>query len=181
MHNICWWYQLLWFNWAAAVRCLITSCSCPELWNCNKWNIKNEITRWLWEQISVLNFTKRSWDKEKTNYKGRSAYKLYKAQCYFAISDKFQDFFHFRAESAFFRRLVRLFLWWSIIQKNIYFYSASMKSDTKDFYNVTKHMSMFLLCINSISEWFLKDHATLKTGVMILKIKLCHHRNKLHF
>lgn len=115
MHNICWWYQLLWFNWAAAVRCLITSCSWPELWNCNKWNIKNEITRWLWEQISVLNFTKRSWDKEKTNYKGRSAYMLYKAQCYFAISDTFQDFFHFRAESAVFYRLVRLFLWWSII------------------------------------------------------------------
>ncbi len=27
-------------------------------------------------------------------------------------------------------------------------------------------------------EWFLKDHVTLKTGVIMLKIQLCHHRNK---
>jgi len=27
---------------------------------------------------------------------------------------------------------------------------------------------------------FLKDHLTLNTGVMMLKIHLCHHRNKLH-
>jgi len=33
----------------------------------------------------------------------------------------------------------------------------------------------------SILELFLKDHVTLKTGVMMLKIQLCHHRNKLHF
>ena len=32
-----------------------------------------------------------------------------------------------------------------------------------------------------ILEWFLKDHVTLKTGVMMLKIQLYHHRNKLHF
>jgi len=31
----------------------------------------------------------------------------------------------------------------------------------------------------SILEWFLKDHVTLKTGVMMLKIQLCLHRNKL--
>ncbi len=31
----------------------------------------------------------------------------------------------------------------------------------------------------SISDWFLKDHVTLKTGVMMLKIQLWHHRNKL--
>ncbi len=30
-----------------------------------------------------------------------------------------------------------------------------------------------------ILEWFLKDHVTLKTGVMMLKIQI--HRNKLHF
>jgi len=27
----------------------------------------------------------------------------------------------------------------------------------------------------SILEWFLKDHVTLKTGVMMLKIQLYHH------
>jgi len=32
-----------------------------------------------------------------------------------------------------------------------------------------------------ILEWFLKDHVTLKTGVMMLKIHLCHHRYRLHF
>jgi len=32
-----------------------------------------------------------------------------------------------------------------------------------------------------ILEWFLKDHVRLKTGVMMLKIYLCHHRNKGHF
>ncbi len=31
----------------------------------------------------------------------------------------------------------------------------------------------------SISEWFLKNHVTLKTEVMMLKIQLCHYRNKL--
>jgi len=30
-------------------------------------------------------------------------------------------------------------------------------------------------------ELFLKHHVTLKTGVMMLKIQLYHHRNKLHF
>jgi len=33
----------------------------------------------------------------------------------------------------------------------------------------------------SILESFLKDHVTLKTGVMMPKIQLCHQRNKLHF
>ncbi len=28
-------------------------------------------------------------------------------------------------------------------------------------------------CFLSILEWFLKDHVTLKTGVMMLKIQLC--------
>ncbi len=32
---------------------------------------------------------------------------------------------------------------------------------------------MFLEQQISISEWFLKDHVTLKTGVMMLKIQLC--------
>jgi len=32
-----------------------------------------------------------------------------------------------------------------------------------------------------ILERFLNDRATLKTGVMMLEIQLCHHRNKLHF
>ncbi len=29
--------------------------------------------------------------------------------------------------------------------------------------------------------WGLKDRVKLKTGVIMLKIQLCHHRNKLHF
>ncbi len=33
----------------------------------------------------------------------------------------------------------------------------------------------------SILEWFLKDHVIPKTVVMMLKIQLCPHRNKLHF
>ncbi len=33
----------------------------------------------------------------------------------------------------------------------------------------------------TLLEWFLKDHVTLKTGVMVLKIQLYHHRNKLDF
>jgi len=32
----------------------------------------------------------------------------------------------------------------------------------------------------SILDLFLKDHVTLKTGVMMLKIQRCHHRNKLY-
>jgi len=40
---------------------------------------------------------------------------------------------------------------------------------------------MFLERQISILEWFLKDHVTLKTGVVMLEIQiqLCHHRNKL--
>jgi len=32
-----------------------------------------------------------------------------------------------------------------------------------------------------ILERFLKDHETLKTGIMMLKIQPYHHKNKLHF
>ncbi len=31
--------------------------------------------------------------------------------------------------------------------------------------------------VNHILKYFLKDHVTLKTGVMMLKIQLCHYRN----
>ncbi len=34
--------------------------------------------------------------------------------------------------------------------------------------------------IQLILEWFLKDHVTLKTGVMDADIQLCHQRTKLH-
>jgi len=37
------------------------------------------------------------------------------------------------------------------------------------------------LAANHLLQWFLKDHVTLKTGVMMLKIQFCQHRNKLHF
>jgi len=41
---------------------------------------------------------------------------------------------------------------------------------------------MFLEQQSSILEdLFLKDHETLNTQVMMLKIQLCHYRNKLHF
>ncbi len=33
--------------------------------------------------------------------------------------------------------------------------------------------------LSGILEWFLKDHVTLKTGVMMLKIQRHHHRNTL--
>ncbi len=40
---------------------------------------------------------------------------------------------------------------------------------------------MFLDQQISIFEWFLKDPVALKTWVMMLKIQLYNHRNKLHF
>ncbi len=40
---------------------------------------------------------------------------------------------------------------------------------------------MFIKHQISISEWYLKDDVTLKTGVMMLTIQLCHLKNKLHF
>jgi len=40
---------------------------------------------------------------------------------------------------------------------------------------------MFLDQQISILESFLKDHVTLKPGVMMLKIQLCHHRNILKY
>jgi len=39
---------------------------------------------------------------------------------------------------------------------------------------------MFLELKIIIVEWFLKDHGTLKTGVMMMEIQLWLHRNKLH-
>ncbi len=39
----------------------------------------------------------------------------------------------------------------------------------------------YLLITKSALEGFLKNHVTLKTGVMMLKIQLCHHRNTWHF
>jgi len=39
---------------------------------------------------------------------------------------------------------------------------------------------MFLEHQISIVEGFLKDHVTLKTGIMILIIQFSQHRNKLH-
>ncbi len=39
---------------------------------------------------------------------------------------------------------------------------------------------MFLEQQISILEWFLKDHVTYHTGVMMLKIQLYNHSNKLY-
>jgi len=55
---------------------------------------------------------------------------------------------------------------WHVFHKKIY-------SSTTVF-NIDYNHKCFL-CI--LLEWFLKDHVTLKTGVMMLKI----HRNKWHF
>ncbi len=53
------------------------------------------------------------------------------------------------------------------------------------FHNNIKELLSTLLTIKMFLEHqisiFLKDHVTPKTGVMILKIQLCHHRNKLYF
>jgi len=40
---------------------------------------------------------------------------------------------------------------------------------------------MFLEQQISVLECFLNDHVTLKTGVMILTIQLCHYSNKIQF
>ncbi len=51
----------------------------------------------------------------------------------------------------------------------------------------TQLFSILVMIINvswipkSILKWFLRDHVTLKTGVMMLKTQLCHHRNELYF
>ncbi len=39
---------------------------------------------------------------------------------------------------------------------------------------------MFLEQQISVLELFLKDHVTLKTGVMMLKMQLCHHINNFN-
>jgi len=38
-----------------------------------------------------------------------------------------------------------------------------------------------VLIKNQYVKMILKDHVTLKAEVMMLKIQLCYHRNKLHF
>jgi len=47
--------------------------------------------------------------------------------------------------------------------------------------NIVIIIKMFLKQQIRMLERFLKDHVTLKTGVMMLKIKLYDHRNKLNF
>ncbi len=42
-------------------------------------------------------------------------------------------------------------------------------------------MQQISILAYNILQWFLKDHVTLKTGVMMLKNSALHHRNKLHF
>jgi len=46
--------------------------------------------------------------------------------------------------------------------------------------NIVIIIKMFLKQQIRMLERFLKDHVTLKTGVMMLKIKLYNHRNKLN-
>ncbi len=64
-----------------------------------------------------------------------------------------------------------------------------IKKDSKDIYNVRTYLffvldnnkECFLMQQIGILELYLKDHVTLKTGVIMLKIQFCSHRNKLHF
>ncbi len=49
-----------------------------------------------------------------------------------------------------------------------------------DIYMIIIFSSYSFFFLIRILEWFLKDHVTVKTGVMMLKIQLYHHR-KLHF
>ncbi len=58
---------------------------------------------------------------------------------------------------------------------------ATIKKSSKTVFNINNNKKMFLKQQISILEWFLKDHVTLKTGVMMLKIQLYNQRNKLHF
>ncbi len=55
------------------------------------------------------------------------------------------------------------------ILKKIYIYISSTT-----IFNIDTNKK----CFFSILEGFLKDHVTLKTGVMMLKIQFLHHRNK---
>jgi len=54
--------------------------------------------------------------------------------------------------------------------------STNILSSTTVFSNDNNNRKCY-----SILNCFLKDHVTLKSGVMMLKIQLCDHRNKLHF
>ncbi len=58
-----------------------------------------------------------------------------------------------------------------VLHKNI----NQQKTDLEE-----EEEEMFLELQISILEWFPKDHVTLKTGVMTLKIQLFCHRNELH-
>jgi len=49
------------------------------------------------------------------------------------------------------------------------------------FFNIDNYKKCFLRTNPNIIELFMKDSVILNTGIMILKIQLCHHRNKLHF
>jgi len=62
------------------------------------------------------------------------------------------------------------------LNKGIYSVTSSNKCC---YYEICIHQWIMLFLEQQISilECFLKDHVTLKTGVMTLKIQLCHHRN----
>ncbi len=51
--------------------------------------------------------------------------------------------------------------------------NLKMKKINHGFHKNTTLTKMFLEQLISRLEWFLKDHVTLKTGVMMLKIQLC--------
>ncbi len=74
-----------------------------------------------------------------------------------------------------FLKIYILFNKMHLIDQKWYFFK--ILNSTTTVFNINN--KKFLEHKNSILKWFLKDYVTL-TGVMMLKIQLCHHRNKLH-
>ncbi len=68
-----------------------------------------------------------------------------------------------------------LFFWTFYSSKNPEKKKFSQKSSTV--FNIDNNKETFLELQISILEWFLKDHVTLKTGMLLLKIQLCNHMN----
>jgi len=67
-----------------------------------------------------------------------------------------------------------------LFKKKIPLSFSKLKNPEKMFHGFFKNFSTTLILRKhqiSILEWFLKDHVTLKTGVMMLKIQLCQQRN----
>ncbi len=70
----------------------------------------------------------------------------------------------------------------TLITQMLFIQTFKNKSWKMCFHKINKQINYSLLRIKqkiSMSERFLKVHVTLKTEVMMLKIQLCNHKNKL--